>query len=68
MKKALLGFVFLFSLSFVFAQEKPEGLFINSKAPEFKGTDQSGVTVNLKDLRKKRTSRNSVLPRQLGSL
>lgn len=53
MKKALLGLLFIFSLTFVFAQEKPEGLFINSKAPEFKGTDQSGVTVNLKDLRKK---------------
>lgn len=35
------------------AQEKPEGLFINSKAPEIKGTDQSGVPVNLKELRKK---------------
>ncbi|HUQ96937.1 MAG TPA: peroxiredoxin-like family protein, partial [Chitinophagaceae bacterium] len=37
----------------VYAQEKPEGLFINSKAPDFKGTDQSGVNVNLKELRKK---------------
>jgi peroxiredoxin len=35
------------------AQEKPEGLFINSKAPDFKGTDQSGVAINLKELRKK---------------
>jgi peroxiredoxin len=35
------------------AQEKPEGLFINSKAPDFKGKDQSGNGVVLKDLRKK---------------
>jgi len=35
------------------AQEKPEGLFINSKAPDFRLKDQSGVSVNLKDLRKK---------------
>lgn len=35
------------------AQEKPEGLFINSKAPDFKGKDQNGKEVVLKDLRKK---------------
>jgi peroxiredoxin len=48
-------FVFLFSIAalFVQAQEKPEGLFINSKAPDFKAKDQSGLEVNLKDLRKK---------------
>ena len=48
-------FLLLFTTLFAtgFAQEKPEGLFINSKAPEFKGTDQSGLAVNLKDLRKK---------------
>jgi len=34
-------------------QEKPEGLFINSKAPDFKGKDQNGNEVVLKDLRKK---------------
>lgn len=34
------------------AQEKPEGLFINSKAPEFKLKDQSGIEVSLKELRK----------------
>src|SRR5688500_3206090 len=50
---------FLFVLLFVTAacigraQEKPEGLFLNSKAPDFKGTDQSGVAVNLKEQRKK---------------
>ena len=37
------------------AQEKPEGLFINSKAPDFKGKDQNGNVIALKDLRKKGT-------------
>jgi peroxiredoxin len=35
------------------AQEKPEGLFINSKAPDFKAKDQNGNEIVLKDLRKK---------------
>ena len=35
------------------AQDKPEGLFINSKAPEFNLKDQNGKNVSLKDLRKK---------------
>lgn len=43
----------LFSFIAVSAQEKPEGLFINSKAPEIKGIDQNGVTVSLKEMRKK---------------
>ncbi len=34
------------------AQEKPEGLFINSKAPDFKADDQYGNTVRLKDILK----------------
>ncbi|MBD0332113.1 MAG: AhpC/TSA family protein [Chitinophagaceae bacterium] len=37
----------------MFAQEKPEGLFINSKAPDFKAKDQTGADVSLKELRKK---------------
>jgi peroxiredoxin len=37
----------------VFCQEKPEGLFINSKAPDFKSKDQNGNEIALKDLRKK---------------
>jgi len=37
----------------LFAQKKPEGLFINSKAPDFKGTDQDGNALRLKDLVKK---------------
>jgi peroxiredoxin len=52
MKKILLLISVLTSI-ISFAQEKPEGLFINSKAPEFKIKDQSGVEVSLKDLRKK---------------
>jgi peroxiredoxin len=35
------------------AQEKPEGLFINSKAPDFKAKDQGGNEIVLRDLRKK---------------
>jgi peroxiredoxin len=34
------------------AQEAPEGLFISSKAPDFKGKDQNGKEVRLKDLLK----------------
>lgn len=43
------------SLFFVFTvqAQKPEGLFINSHAPEFKLKDQTGVEVSLKELRKK---------------
>lgn len=37
----------------VFGQEKPEGLFINSKAPDFKSKDQNGNEIWLKDIRKK---------------
>lgn len=37
----------------VSAQDKPEGLFINSKAPDFNLKDQNGQNVSLKDLRKK---------------
>lgn len=48
--------LFILSVFFTFcvsAQTRPEGLFINSKAPDFKLKDQSGAEVNLKDLRKK---------------
>ena len=49
--------IFFLLLAFVFssignAQEKPEGLFINSKAPDFKATDQYGNEVRLKDILK----------------
>ncbi len=52
MKQLLILLLALFSIVFVQAQ-KPEGLFINSKAPEFKLKDQSGLDVSLKELRKK---------------
>jgi len=45
----LVGFVFSFSVD---GQEKPEGLFINSKAPDFKATDQYGNEIRLKDVLK----------------
>src|SRR5688572_27362426 len=51
--KQLIAFAFLLFSFSSFAQEKPEGLFINSKAADFKVKDQSGVEVNLKDIRKK---------------
>ena len=37
----------------LFAQEAPEGLFIGSKAPDFKGKDQNDKDIKLKDLLKK---------------
>jgi peroxiredoxin len=43
---------FLFAHLFLSAQEKPEGLFINSKAPDFKATDQYGNDIRLKDVLK----------------
>lgn len=53
MKKFLAFIVLLFSVTVLSAQDKPEGLFINSKAPEFKGKDQNGNDISLKELRKK---------------
>ena len=49
--------IFFLLVAFVFssditAQEKPEGLFINSKAPDFKATDQYGNEIRLKDMLK----------------
>ena len=51
--KQLLSIMFMLLAFSCFAQEKPEGLFINSKAYDFKAKDQSGVEVSLKELRKK---------------
>ena len=49
-----LALAFLLTVSAdLHAQEKPEGLFINSKAPDFKAKDQNGNEIVLKDLRKK---------------
>lgn len=53
MKRVLLFFFLLTGLISVNAQEKPEGLFIGSKAPDFKAKDQDGKDVRLKDLLKK---------------
>lgn len=53
MKKISLIVLFLVSTASIFAQEAPEGLFLNSKAPDFKAKDQNGNEVRLKDLIKK---------------
>jgi peroxiredoxin len=50
-----LFFAFLGSVFFVSnlcAQEKPEGLFLNSKAPDFRAKDQRGNEIRLKDVLK----------------
>ncbi|RYY94169.1 MAG: AhpC/TSA family protein [Chitinophagaceae bacterium] len=52
MKAFFLSLFAAFTLS-ASAQDKPEGLFINSKAPDFSGKDQNGNPVSLKDLKKK---------------
>lgn len=53
--KQLVTLILLLSFSLAaLAQEKPEGLFLNSKAPDFKATDQNGQAFNLKDLRKQK--------------
>src|SRR5687768_8265705 len=46
--------ILFFSVASI-AQEKPEGLFINSKAPDFKGKDQNGKDFRLKDALKNGT-------------
>lgn len=52
--KKLLSLILVLHVSyFLLAQEAAEGLFINSKAPDFKATDQHGKEVRLKDLLKK---------------
>ncbi|MDB5207620.1 MAG: AhpC/TSA family protein [Flavisolibacter sp.] len=53
MKKIMASFLSFFIVLIALAQDKPEGLFLNSKAPDFKLKDQSGIEVNLKELRKK---------------
>jgi peroxiredoxin len=52
MKQILICFLILFSATKLFAQEKPEGLFINSKATDFKATDQYGNEIRLKEILK----------------
>ena len=53
MKKLILLPLFVLSAGILIAQEAPEGLFLNSKAPDFKAKDQNGADVRLKDLLKK---------------
>lgn len=53
MKKLLLVFLLLMPAGILLAQEAPEGLFLASKAPDFKAKDQSGNEIRLKDLLKK---------------
>jgi peroxiredoxin len=53
MKKWITTLSVLFLFTIAFSQDKPEGLFINSKAPNFQAKDQNGQEVNLKELRKK---------------
>ncbi len=52
MKKLLVLFTLAFVVNNLVAQEAPEGLFIGSKAPDFKAKDQNGKEVRLKDLLK----------------
>ena len=53
MKKLLASIFSFFIFHVAFSQHKPEGLFINSKAPDFKARDQNGNEIVFKDLRKK---------------
>ncbi|HTD93455.1 MAG TPA: peroxiredoxin-like family protein [Chitinophagaceae bacterium] len=53
MKKLLVATIALFAGLFLYAQQAPEGLFLNSRAPDFKAKDQNGKEVRLKDLLKK---------------
>lgn len=53
MKRILCLFFLLTAAFFVFGQETPEGLFINSKAPDFRAKDQKGEEIHLRDLLKK---------------
>jgi peroxiredoxin len=53
MKKLLFPLILLLSASTLYAQEAPEGLFINSKAYDFKAKDQNGKEIRLRDLLKK---------------
>ena len=53
MKRSLLLILSVCSLLLAVAQSAPEGLFIGSKAPDFKSKDQKGKEIRLKDLLKK---------------
>lgn len=53
MKKIRLLAFFVLAAFLTKAQEAPEGLFLNSRAPDFRATDQNGNEIRLKDLLKK---------------
>ena len=53
MKRMILSACLFFTFYDLVAQEAPEGLFIASKAPDFKARDQNGKEIRLKDLLKK---------------
>ena len=53
MKNFLILFLGILLAGRLAAQNAPEGLFLNSKAPDFKAKDQNGKEVRLKDLLKK---------------
>ena len=50
MKRLVFTLATFILVNTIFAQEKPEGLFINSKAPDFKAVDQNGNNIRLKDM------------------
>jgi len=53
MIKIIFFFCSLMAGYFAIAQSAPEGLFIDSKAPDFKAKDQYGQVIRLKDVLKK---------------
>ena len=53
MRFIFFAIIAFFPLTLLHAQQNPEGLFINAKAPDFKGTNQKNEEVRLKDLLKK---------------
>lgn len=53
MKQIFALFVTMMMIPALWAQKAPEGLFIASKAPDFKAKDQNGNEIRLKDLVKK---------------
>ncbi|HMU47307.1 MAG TPA: peroxiredoxin-like family protein [Chitinophagaceae bacterium] len=53
MKKLMVSLILIGFVNLLAAQNAPEGLFIGSKATDFKGKDQRGNDIRLKDLLKK---------------
>lgn len=53
MQRCFSFIIFVFLLPHLYAQQNPEGLFINSKAPDFRARNQHNEEVRLKELLKK---------------